>query len=280
MSTHADLSTIIPLLGLAGEAGGLLTEYKKFLRDGAAHRLFKERVSEELGDILWYVSNVASKFNLNLDDVATENLTKIRDRWDMTTGDIKDLFPGGYIFDSNYPGSERFPRQMDVELKVVKDKGKDVIRLLVNGEQRGAELTDNAYAPDGYGFHDVIHFANAAIMGWSPVLRKLLDCKRRSNEQVDEVEDGGRAAAIEEGLAAIVFDYGRNHQFFEDVTLVDYELLKMLKSAARHLEVNRCSLLDWQAAIIQGYAVWRPIAAAGGGRFRVDLDARTISLMS
>jgi len=37
------------LLGLAGEAGGLLSEYKKFLRDGSAHKLFKQRVGEELG---------------------------------------------------------------------------------------------------------------------------------------------------------------------------------------------------------------------------------------
>ena len=57
---QTDLSTIVPLLGLAGEAGGLLSEYKKFLRDGSAHSLFKERVSEELGDILWYVANVAT----------------------------------------------------------------------------------------------------------------------------------------------------------------------------------------------------------------------------
>ena len=53
---------VIPLLGLVGEVGGLLTEYKKLLRDGATHRKFRDEVAEELGDILWYVSNVASKF--------------------------------------------------------------------------------------------------------------------------------------------------------------------------------------------------------------------------
>ena len=39
---------IIPLLGLAGEVGTLLSEYKKHLRDGKAHRLFHERLAEEL----------------------------------------------------------------------------------------------------------------------------------------------------------------------------------------------------------------------------------------
>ena len=45
-------SLVVPMLGLAGETGQLLSEYKKHLRDGDAHRLFKERVAEELGDLL------------------------------------------------------------------------------------------------------------------------------------------------------------------------------------------------------------------------------------
>ena len=47
----ADL--VVPLLGLAGETGELLSEYKKHLRDGDSHLLFRERVAEELGDLLW-----------------------------------------------------------------------------------------------------------------------------------------------------------------------------------------------------------------------------------
>ena len=72
------LSLVVPMLGLAGEAGQLLSEYKKHLRDGEAHRLFKERVSEELGDLLWYIANVASKFGLELDEVAAANLAKLK----------------------------------------------------------------------------------------------------------------------------------------------------------------------------------------------------------
>src|SRR6266850_1396407 len=71
----------VPMLGLAGETGQLLSEYKKHLRDGEAHRLFKDRVSEELGDLLWYVANVASKFDLTLDEIAATNLTKVKARW-------------------------------------------------------------------------------------------------------------------------------------------------------------------------------------------------------
>ncbi len=75
------LSLIVPMLGLAGETGQLLSEYKKHLRDGEAHRLFKERVSEELGDLLWYIANVASKFDLTLDEIAAANLAKVKARW-------------------------------------------------------------------------------------------------------------------------------------------------------------------------------------------------------
>jgi hypothetical protein len=52
---------------------------------------------------------------------------------------------------------------------------------------------------------DVFHLAYAAVLGWSPVTRKLLDRKRRSNPQVDLAEDGGRAIVIEEGIAAMAF---------------------------------------------------------------------------
>lgn len=272
-----DLGLIVPLLGLAGEAGGLLSEYKKFLRDGSAHRLFEQRVREELGDILWYIANIAEKFDLRLSDIAQSNLSKIKDRWETAASGTQLLIPNAYDYDSNFPEDERFPRQMDVELRIVNKDGKDVIQLLVNGEQCGDDLTDNAYEPDGYGFHDVLHFAHIAVLGWSPVMRKLLGCKRKSNKIIDEVEDGGRAGAIEEGLAAIIFDYARDHEFFDGVKYVDYELLRTLKSAAQHLEVRRCALVDWQSAILQGYAVWRAIWKANGGKFHVDLDARTIT---
>lgn len=275
-----ELGVIVPLLGLAGEAGELLSEYKKFLRDGPAHRLFKERVAEELGDILWYVANVATKFGLNLETIAADNLKKTRDRWETANPGMLSLFPKAYTFDQGYPAAECLPRKMDVTLTVENRDGVDKIILRVNGEECGASLTDNAYEPDGYGFHDVMHFANAAVLGWSPVLRGILKCKRRSNKKVDEVEDGGRAAAIEEGIAAVVYAYACEHNFFDGITVVDYDLLRTVKSAARHLEVKDCSLVDWQNAILQGYMVWRSIVKTRGGRFTVDLDARTIGLVA
>src|SRR5438309_1480207 len=77
---------IIALLGLAGEVGELLSEYKKHLRDGEAHQLFEERVSEELGDLLWYVASVSHRFGLTLNNIAAQNIAKNNARWGVRTG--------------------------------------------------------------------------------------------------------------------------------------------------------------------------------------------------
>ena len=201
--TGADL--VVPLLGLAGETGELLSEYKKHLRDGDSHLLFRERVSEELGDLLWYVANVAAKFDLKLGDIAQSNLKKTRDRWGPQDS-------GGLAFDAEFDENERLPRRFEVELSEVVVKGRKKIRMRINGNKIGDDLTDNADDPDGYRFHDVFHLGYVAVLGWSPVIRKLLKRKRKSVSQVDEVQDGGRAQVLDEGVAALVFDYAKEHR--------------------------------------------------------------------
>jgi NTP pyrophosphatase (non-canonical NTP hydrolase) len=77
-SKHAK---IVPLLGLVGEVGTLQTEYKKYLRDGDGYEVYEEQVAEELGDILWYVSTVATSYKLDLGKIAKDNIEKIESRW-------------------------------------------------------------------------------------------------------------------------------------------------------------------------------------------------------
>ena len=96
---------IVPLLGMAGEVGSLLVEFKKHLHDGEAHTLFPAQMAEELGDVLWYLANTATKFGLDLSTIAEENLSKTRDRW-PTEND-----PDAYrLFDEDYPPEEQLPR--------------------------------------------------------------------------------------------------------------------------------------------------------------------------
>lgn len=143
----------------------------------------------------------------------------------------------------------------------------------------GAALTDNAYKDDGYRFHDVFHVAYAAVLGWSPVLRSLIRRKRRSNPMVDEVEDGGRAAVIEEGIAALVFDYARGHAFLKDVTDIDETLLRTIRGMSAHLEVASQPASLWRKAILEGFAAWRKVVANRGCRVAADLNVGTLSYL-
>jgi NTP pyrophosphatase (non-canonical NTP hydrolase) len=263
---------MIPLLGLAGEAGELLSEYKKFLRDGDTHLLFRERFVEELGDLLWYLSNVATKFGLGLPEIAERNLAKWEQRFGRPDGTA--------VLDAGYPEGERLPRGFEVHFNAIKDgSNRPRMKAYYEGKQFGDDLTDNAYEGDGYRFHDVFHLAFAAVLGWSPITRSLLGRKRKSKPQVDEVEDGGRAKAIEEGISALIFAFGKDYAFLEGKPSVSSELLRTIRSMVSHLEVARCSTGDWEKAIIQGFCVWREITKRHGGTVVVDLDNRSITLL-
>ncbi len=50
-----DVNKIVPFLGIIGEAGSVITELKKSLRDGNAYTNYNNKLKEELGDVLWYV---------------------------------------------------------------------------------------------------------------------------------------------------------------------------------------------------------------------------------
>ena len=265
-------SLIVPMLGLAGETGQLLSEYKKHLRDGEAHRLFKERVSAELGDLLWYIANIASKFDLSLSEIADANLGKVRQRWASERA-------APLIFDAELPEGERLPRRFEVELIDLDGVESQHVQILIDGKPFGAQLTDNAYDPDGYRFHDVFHFAYAAVLGWSPITRGLLRRKRKSQPLVDEVEDGGRAAVIEEGVVALAFDYARRHRFLDGVAALDFQLLRTIKDMTSHLEVRQCTTGEWEQAILQGFEVWRAVLDARGGCIAVDLNVRQIAFI-
>ena len=73
---------IYPTLGLVGEAGEVAEKVKKVIRDknGIYDEESKISIKKELGDVLWYLSNLCTEFNFNLEEVATQNLDKLRTR--------------------------------------------------------------------------------------------------------------------------------------------------------------------------------------------------------
>jgi NTP pyrophosphatase (non-canonical NTP hydrolase) len=73
---------VYPALGLCGEAGEVAEKVKKLLRDDGGVISAEKRtdVAKELGDVLWYVSQVASEFGLDLHSIAKGNLDKLFSR--------------------------------------------------------------------------------------------------------------------------------------------------------------------------------------------------------
>ena len=75
-------NAIYPTLGLVGEAGEVADKVKKILRDrkGVFDKESKDAIKFELGDVLWYISQLSSELGYELDEVANANLQKLRDR--------------------------------------------------------------------------------------------------------------------------------------------------------------------------------------------------------
>ena len=75
-------NNIYPTLGLVGEAGEVAEKVKKVIRDnnGVFDEQSKKGIKKELGDVLWYIANLCTEFEFNMDDVALENLSKLKSR--------------------------------------------------------------------------------------------------------------------------------------------------------------------------------------------------------
>ena len=80
---------IYPTLGLSGEAGEVAEKIKKVIRDkgGQVSDETRNEIKKELGDVLWYVSQLATELGLSVDDIAEHNINKLYDR--MERGVLK-----------------------------------------------------------------------------------------------------------------------------------------------------------------------------------------------
>ncbi len=68
---------LYPALGLCGEAGEVAEKVKKQIRDGVFNRY---EVAKELGDVLWYLSNIANDIGYSLKEIANINVDKLTGR--------------------------------------------------------------------------------------------------------------------------------------------------------------------------------------------------------
>lgn len=71
-----------PALGLCGEAGECAEKVKKAIRDdgGVLTPERRDALAAEIGDVLWYVAQLATEAGLDLDEIAGANLEKLLSR--------------------------------------------------------------------------------------------------------------------------------------------------------------------------------------------------------
>lgn len=176
-------------------------------------------------------------------------------------------------FDEAFLPEEQLPRQFRIK---VSQRASGRTYLQWNNVFIGDPLTDNIADRDGYRFHDVFHFAHAAILHWSPVIRALTKQKRKSRKDYDEEQDSGRAIVVEEGLTAWIFSRAKELNFFEGQSRISYGVLKTISEFVAGYEVSRCPPKLWERAILDGYDVFRQMRDAQGGWIVGDRDGRTI----
>ncbi|HVM90927.1 MAG TPA: nucleoside triphosphate pyrophosphohydrolase family protein [Verrucomicrobiae bacterium] len=76
-----------PVLGLCGEAGEIAEKVKKLQRDrgNVIDDEWRNEMCKELGDVLWYISQVARELGLDLEQVGRMNIEKLRSRLQRQT---------------------------------------------------------------------------------------------------------------------------------------------------------------------------------------------------
>jgi NTP pyrophosphatase (non-canonical NTP hydrolase) len=76
------LKIVYPLIGMTGETGEVAEKIKKVLRDnkGEFSDEKKAEIALEVGDVLWYLSSLASDLGYTLDEIAEMNINKILSR--------------------------------------------------------------------------------------------------------------------------------------------------------------------------------------------------------
>ena len=67
------------ILGLCGETGEIADAYKKHLYQG--HEFDRGHMAEELGEVCWYVAELATGLGVTLDEVMGRNIEKLRKRY-------------------------------------------------------------------------------------------------------------------------------------------------------------------------------------------------------
>lgn len=253
------------------------TEY--FLKDD----ILEFSQDRTLGMLLWHLAAVATIYGVDLDRVAELNCEKLDGIFNLSGKAPTPLHDRG----KDVPPRQKFPLKFQISFI---STSSTKLQMFYRGRPLGDELDDNSVVQDGYRFHDSLHLANAAILGWSPVLRSLMGLKRKYSPRKDNSEDGARARIVEEAIAKAVHSeairVGRNEGFsddkartrlFSDKDQIKYDFLKLIMTFAEGLEVQENQSWEWQRAIVEGHRLYVNLHKEKQGTVTVDLKQRQVS---
>ena len=77
-----DHAIVYPTLGMVNEAGEVAGKVKKIFRDkgGVIGEADRQALKQELGDVLWYLTQICTELDLTLEEVASANIEKLFSR--------------------------------------------------------------------------------------------------------------------------------------------------------------------------------------------------------
>ena len=107
-----------------------------------------------------------------------------------------------------------------------------------------------------------------------------MKCKRKSNEIIDEIEDGARATVTEEALSMIIFTDAKKKDFYRNDNKVSKKVLKIIIEMTEPFEVRIRSIKEWENTILKAYEVFRFLISNKGGRVEFNSQKKEIKYFS
>lgn len=237
-------------------------------------RILLETCQNKIQAVFGILLDVSHACDIKLSHALQENIGKIFSRWPPDNS-----FAHLPVFENKkVPLFEQLPKEITIDIWEIDGSNPPIAMQQINGINIGDRLTDNISVGDFYRFHDVFHYAYAAILHWSPVTRALLRTKRKYDSVLDMNQDGARAILIEEGVATFVFNVAKRNNNFQGISEgeLSYDLLKMISSLVEGYEVEKCPLWLWERAILEGFKVFQYLQDNKKGRIMIDATQRTI----
>lgn len=173
--------------------------------------------------------------------------------------------------------SEMLPEILSVKFEEIYDYSYPKVRVTLNGEQKGDIIDDNSFQNDGYRYHDVFHYTFATLLDWSPCARAMLKRKRKSDLNIDRIEDGARAAITEEAISLMIFEEAKINNFYQEKNTVSPVILTIIRQMTSGFEVREKTSEEWENAILVSYKLFRSLLKNGGGEILFDRKNKIIN---